>query len=429
MNQFIKVLSHYADFSGRARRKEYWMFVLFNAIFAFVWAFLGTLVLLLTVRHNRDILPGMYIVYLSYYIIMMLPSLAVVVRRLHDTGKSGWMLLVGLIPIAGGIWLFVLMLTAGEERGNRYGPNPKTSESVFNEKAKLKSAGVTLIVASAVLILTTLFNWILRTFSETFMSGSIFTISQVFYLAATVLLLIVGILLLNENKMYEIQGKKKNAIILFLIAVGICFVLTVANLFAMISAGFYTGWPVAVNFFIPIVFYLSVALFAGSLLLSPRNKDLIRNAAVFSVVFSGLYLLWRVYDSMGVFASENWIYQLQNLFNTFHLFLPVAFIVLAGTFLSGEESKKPATVSDRTYYERDKTVVSPASPASGNAANTVFVREDRESRKVWRIYKAPCKADAIAFLSKQQVSRPFFYIVVETPDGNFGKDFDGLYQE
>ena len=415
MNQFIKVLSHYADFSGRARRKEYWMFVLFNTIFTFVWAFLGILVLLLTLRHSNNILPGMYIVYLSYYIVMMLPSLAVVVRRLHDTGKSGWMLLVGFIPIVGGIWLFILMLTAGEERGNKYGPNPKTTANTFDEKVKLRSAGITLIVASGTLILTTLLNWILRSLSETLLlSGPAFTISQFFHFASMVLLLIAGIFLLNEKKMYEIQGKKKNAIILLLIAVVIYFLLAVSNLFSTINAGF-----IKIDYFIPIVFYLAAALFAGSLLLSPQNKDLIRNVAVCSIVFSSIYLLWTIYRYMGgVFAQGNWTYQLQNLFGTFFIFLPIAFIVLAGTFLSAEKSKKIASVP-----------APPASPVSSNLANVVFVREDRESHKVWRIYKAPSKADAIAFLSIRQIPRPFFYLVVETPEGNFGKDFDGLYQE
>ncbi|MDR2915362.1 MAG: hypothetical protein LBV74_11110 [Tannerella sp.] len=73
------------------------------------------------------------------------------------------------------------------------------------------------------------------------------------------------------------------------------------------------------------------------------------------------------------------------------------------------------------------TVQSRAS--AGNAGNIVFVREDRDNNSVWRVHKAPCKADAMAFLSQQQVSRPLFYLIVETPEGNFGRDKDGFYQE
>jgi hypothetical protein len=66
---------------------------------------------------------------------------------------------------------------------------------------------------------------------------------------------------------------------------------------------------------------------------------------------------------------------------------------------------------------------------SGDATKVKFVREDRDNTAVWRVYSASDKADALAFLSQQTVTRPLFYVVVETPDGNFGKDKDGIYQE
>jgi hypothetical protein len=67
--------------------------------------------------------------------------------------------------------------------------------------------------------------------------------------------------------------------------------------------------------------------------------------------------------------------------------------------------------------------------AAGDMKKVKFVREDRDATSVWRVYKAPCKADAVAFLSTQTVTRPLYYIVVETPEGNFGRDKDGFYQE
>lgn len=108
MNWYFKVLKQYADFNGRARRKEYWFFVLFNAIVGVILYFVGVGVLSTI-----------------YSIFIFIPSLAVVVRRLHDIGKSGWMILIALIPIAGGIWLLILMLTDSQQGDNEYGPNPK----------------------------------------------------------------------------------------------------------------------------------------------------------------------------------------------------------------------------------------------------------------------------------------------------------------
>jgi uncharacterized membrane protein YhaH (DUF805 family) len=119
MNWYLKVLKQYADFSGRARRKEYWMFALFNIIFITVAMILDN-VLGLTLGE----LPyGVF--YLLYALAVIIPGLAVSVRRLHDVGKSGWMMLIALIPIIGAIWLFVLMVTDSKSGENQYGPNPK----------------------------------------------------------------------------------------------------------------------------------------------------------------------------------------------------------------------------------------------------------------------------------------------------------------
>lgn len=119
MKWYLKVLNQYADFSGRARRMEYWMFGLFNMIFAFaamvIDNILGTAV--------EGVGYGM--VYALYLLAMFVPGLAVTVRRLHDVGKSGWMYLVIFIPIIGVIWLLVLLFTDGDSGTNEYGPSPK----------------------------------------------------------------------------------------------------------------------------------------------------------------------------------------------------------------------------------------------------------------------------------------------------------------
>lgn len=119
MNWYLAVLKNYVGFSGRARRKEYWMFVLFNLIFA-IAAVLIDNVLGLAIK---DVGYGPF--YILYALATLIPSLAVGVRRLHDTGKSGWYFLLGLIPCVGGIILLVFFVTPGDSGSNLYGDDPK----------------------------------------------------------------------------------------------------------------------------------------------------------------------------------------------------------------------------------------------------------------------------------------------------------------
>ncbi|MDA3864777.1 MAG: DUF805 domain-containing protein [Deltaproteobacteria bacterium] len=114
MDWYLKVLNKYAVFEGRARRKEYWMFVLFNIIISFVISLL-------------EQMAGMQISVLSllYSIFILIPGLAVSVRRLHDTNKSGWFILLSLIPIAGFIILLIFFAEEGNSGPNRFGPSPK----------------------------------------------------------------------------------------------------------------------------------------------------------------------------------------------------------------------------------------------------------------------------------------------------------------
>lgn len=122
MKWYLKVLKQYADFSGRARRTEYWMFVLFNLIFAIVAIILDNVI------GTAIEGVGYGLLYFIYALAVLIPALAVAVRRLHDIGKSGWMILIGLIPFIGGIWLLVLFVTEGNEGENEYGKDPKEEE-------------------------------------------------------------------------------------------------------------------------------------------------------------------------------------------------------------------------------------------------------------------------------------------------------------
>jgi uncharacterized membrane protein YhaH (DUF805 family) len=119
MNWYLKVLKEYTNFNGRARRKEYWMFTLFNVLFGLAAMTLDNL--LGTSNPNL----GYGIIYGIYALAVLIPGIAVAVRRLHDVGKSGWMLLIGLIPLIGAIWLLILMVKDSDSGENQYGENPK----------------------------------------------------------------------------------------------------------------------------------------------------------------------------------------------------------------------------------------------------------------------------------------------------------------
>lgn len=128
MKWYIKVLKQYADFSGRARREEYWMFQLFNIIAIFALIMLGG-----TIGGVLDAPEIAMIPYVIYVLGVFIPSLAAVVRRLHDQDKSGWYILVYFIPLVGIIWLLVLLCTEGDARPNQYGPDPKNPNSELND--------------------------------------------------------------------------------------------------------------------------------------------------------------------------------------------------------------------------------------------------------------------------------------------------------
>ncbi len=120
------VFENYANFRGRARRSEYWYFTLCNGIISLV-LYIPFLVFGGLSQTNE---PGtffwlFYGILMLYSFAVLIPSLAVAVRRLHDIGKSGLYYLVGIIPIVGPILLLVWFFTEGEGRTNQWGPDPK----------------------------------------------------------------------------------------------------------------------------------------------------------------------------------------------------------------------------------------------------------------------------------------------------------------
>ncbi len=122
MEWMLMPLKRYADFSGRSRRKEYWMWTLGVVIVYVVLAVLGGA---FSGGGEAGLMGGIFgILLLLFWLAILVPAIAVTIRRLHDTDRSGWWILINLIPF-GGIVLLVFMCLDGTPGDNQYGPNPK----------------------------------------------------------------------------------------------------------------------------------------------------------------------------------------------------------------------------------------------------------------------------------------------------------------
>ncbi|MGF1683612.1 DUF805 domain-containing protein [Photobacterium minamisatsumaniensis] len=123
MNWYLYVLKKYAVFTGRARRQEYWYFILINMLISFALQMINQWFI-----NPAD--SGGGVLGVIYSLAILVPTLAVSVRRLHDTGKKGWWLLLGLIPVVGVLVLIFFFIQDSEVTSNVYGPNPKHEGSV-----------------------------------------------------------------------------------------------------------------------------------------------------------------------------------------------------------------------------------------------------------------------------------------------------------
>ena len=122
MSWFVGAVKKYAVFAGRARRKEFWFFYLFYVIFALAAAIVDSV---LGTEYSVGETASIGLFSSVFVIAMMLPTFAVLARRLHDIGRSGWWILIGLIPIIGAIVLLIFTVRDSQEGENRFGPNPK----------------------------------------------------------------------------------------------------------------------------------------------------------------------------------------------------------------------------------------------------------------------------------------------------------------
>ncbi len=116
-SSYLGTLKKYSVFSGRAQRKEYWTFILSNMVISIILSIVGKII--------GGVTESLNLLYILFTFALFIPSVAVGIRRLHDTDRSGWWLLINLIPIVGVIILLVFMVKDSQPGENQYGPNPK----------------------------------------------------------------------------------------------------------------------------------------------------------------------------------------------------------------------------------------------------------------------------------------------------------------
>lgn len=125
------VFENYANFNGRARRSEYWYYTLATIIVSIILSVIDKTTGLTFGVAESGIISSLYSLF------VFLPGLAVLVRRLHDVGKSGWFAFIVFIPLAGVIWLIVVLATDGDQGTNAYGPDPKNDFDEISEIGKV----------------------------------------------------------------------------------------------------------------------------------------------------------------------------------------------------------------------------------------------------------------------------------------------------
>ena len=132
MSWMMLPFRRYAEFSGRSRRKEYWMFVLLNMLLSTAIGVVGVWGAASGLFSSEEEL-GLYFVATAglYSLIAFIPGLAVTIRRLHDTDRSGWNILWGLIPLVGALVLIFMYVSEGTSGPNSYGPDPKGDAQAF----------------------------------------------------------------------------------------------------------------------------------------------------------------------------------------------------------------------------------------------------------------------------------------------------------
>lgn len=314
------------------------MFTLFNAIFMLVFAFALVMTAISLSSFDDDTVQ--LAIQLGWLSLLGLPGLAVAVRRLHDLGKSGWMVFVALIPIVGGIWLLILMCTDGQTGANRFGPDPKTSPEAFGDKAKLTSVGIALIVASSLVLIHYALLWSFPQVDNNYWFSPLPILSKLRIFLTPVMIFMTAIFLLRST-----TREQARPAMWMVLATG-CYLLAINVIPAMFGENTYP-----VNIFYNVVNLASALALVGmaaSQLFAPQNRNAVRGWAMVVMVTGGLFLLsWFLSTALNGLG-------LQTISEFFNLLLALgasAWIVLAWTFFSRRGEFAAATLEDSSVAE------------------------------------------------------------------------------
>lgn len=321
MKWFFKVLRQYADFSGRARRKEFWMLVLFYVIFFILFTFIDIAAGLVPDSMLRAGIP--YGVFTTiWFWAILIPYWAAAIRRLHDTGRSGWFMLITLIPLIGGIWLLVLLAEDGKQEENRYGADPKTSENKWDVN---KNNSNVFIFASVALLIAQITNFLIflqyhgaSTFQDYLImlspSYGVLSSKDFIIFLLPVGLLLIGIFLRHNN------GGSKNAVWCIILYAILCllmdcfsFINSIDHLEQILSITYVSGY-------IASILVISGLLFAGIQILSRKSPAV---AAVLLITGASLGII--------VFLLNSIQYSLNNSAITF--FFSKTFIIVNAAYI------------------------------------------------------------------------------------------------
>jgi hypothetical protein len=146
-------------------------------------------------------------------------------------------------------------------------------------------------------------------------------------------------------------------------------------------------------------------------------------------------LIWILSIILNILDVTVDLNNILGLISSMEIVVPVSLFVFARTLLSKDKSAKE--IDNKTQIEEQPVVNQPierktiqSQPSvNDNNRRVVFLREDRDDQNIWIIYQAASKVDAMSFLSRQTIDQPSYYIIVETPEGNFGRDKNGFYKE
>lgn len=328
MKWYLKVLRQCADFNSRAGRREYWMFVLLNILFSWAYTLVVMLVLLLAFNildvHMREESVSLLVIKLSliYYAIVFIPAFAVTVRRLHDIGKSGWNILLNLIPFVGPIWLLVLLATPGEEKENRFGANPDEVQGASgSDKARpMDKALICLMMGATFLLLLQMVNQ----FTLITKGAHIHTPLVQYWLQATLsLFLNIGFIIFGLS-MLQPKPKEKTASVLFMLVFA---GLLLEQLYYLFFVGFS---------YVPIVWiipFLAMMTYGYMLFRGEGKKQMACYALIAGSAGWALIILAQMIVYVRHFMAADWLFNPDVVFNLFGLILPVSLLIYGITNL------------------------------------------------------------------------------------------------